>query len=121
MCTKNVSRFGRSVLTSAAACVFALVAIGVSCQKVSAQEGSVAPRAMQARADMAHSAELEKAFWVCDYTATTRGVYAAPIELCSAVTDQLKREKFGGDFGQMLEWWQQNKPVEHANLASGAW
>jgi hypothetical protein len=76
---------------------------------------------MQARADMARSAELEKAFWVCDYTATTRGVHAAPIEVCSAVTDQLKREKFGGDFGQMLEWWQQNKPTEHANLASGAW
>jgi hypothetical protein len=121
MCTKNISRFGRSILTNAAACVFALVAISVSCQNASADQGSVSPGALQVRADMARSAELEKAFWVCDYTATTRGVYAAPIELCSAVTDQLKREKFGGDFGQMLEWWQQNKPAEHANLASGAW
>lgn len=121
MCTKNGYRFGRSIFSNAAACAFELVAMSVYCQNASADQRSVSPRSMQVRADMARSAELEKAFWVCDYTVTTRGVYATSIELCSAVTDELKREKFGGDFGQMLEWWQQNKPAEHANLASGAW
>jgi hypothetical protein len=121
MHTKNGYRSGRGIPATAAACAFALVAMSVSIQNASAEQGALAPYAMQVRAEAERSAELERAFWICDYTATTRGVYAAPVELCSAVTDELKREKFGGDFGQMLEWWRQNKPVEHANLASGAW
>ena len=63
--------------------------------------------------------ELERAFWTCDYVATTRGVYAAPIELCSAVTERLKNEKFSGDFGELLEWWKANKIAVHREMACG--
>jgi hypothetical protein len=62
------------------------------------------------------AADLERAFWICDYTATMHGVSAAPIEICSAVTDELKQLQFSGDFMQMLKWWEQNKPHEHTRL-----
>ena len=61
-------------------------------------------------------ADLEQAFWACDYIATTHGVQAAPVALCSEVTAALQEQKFGGDFGRLLEWWQQNKPAQHARL-----
>jgi hypothetical protein len=62
--------------------------------------------------------DLEQTFWACDYLATTRGIHAAPVELCSVVTDELKQHKFGGDFLNLLEWWRQNKLVKHAQLDS---
>jgi len=62
--------------------------------------------------------DLEQAFWACDYIATTRGVHAAPVELCSVVTDELKHQKFGGDFLELLDWWGQNKLLKHAQIAS---
>ncbi len=61
--------------------------------------------------------ELEKAFWACDYIATTRGVLAAPVVTCRYVTDELQKEKFGGDYDRMLAWWRQNKVAEHRKLA----
>jgi hypothetical protein len=61
--------------------------------------------------------EIERLFWLCDYVATTRGVHAAPVETCSAVTEALKNMKFGGDFMALLAWWHGNKPGEHARLA----
>ena len=62
-------------------------------------------------------AELESAFWACDYVATTRGVDATPVAICTEVYDELKTLKFGGDFGELLAWWKQHKPAEHARLA----
>jgi hypothetical protein len=62
--------------------------------------------------------DIEQAFWACDYIGTTRGVLAAPVEFCSEVTAALKERKFDGDFGLLLEWWTQNKPAQHARLAS---
>src|SRR5690349_20980852 len=62
--------------------------------------------------------DLEHAFWACDYIGTTRGVQAAPIEFCSEVTAALKEQKFDGDFGLLLDWWKENKPAQHARLAS---
>jgi hypothetical protein len=111
---------GRTLI-NALVCVFALAAAGVYCESASAQQLPLSRHATHATPVKLGPAELEKAFWICDYTATTRGVYAAPIELCSAVTDEFKHERFGGDFGLLLEWWQQNKPAEHAKLASGNW
>jgi hypothetical protein len=61
--------------------------------------------------------ELEKVFWVCDYTATKEGIDSTPMELCSAVFDVVRDLKFGGDFDQLLRWWQQNKQTEHSGLA----
>jgi len=61
-------------------------------------------------------ADLEQGFWVCDYVATTRGVHATPIELCSTIMDQLQTSKFGGDYEALLGWWRENKPAEHQKL-----
>jgi hypothetical protein len=62
------------------------------------------------------TADLEAAFWVCDYIATTRGLEATPVEFCMSVTDGLKNDKFGGDFHVLLSWWRQHKRVEHDKL-----
>src|SRR5947208_2103017 len=60
-------------------------------------------------ADAMTLAQLESAFWVCDYVATIGGVDATPIETCSAVYDELKALKFSGDFTELLAWWKDNK------------
>jgi hypothetical protein len=65
------------------------------------------------------AADLEEAFWKCDYTATTVGMGATPVDLCSAVYDELKARKFDGDFERLLDWWRQSKPAEHARQAAG--
>jgi hypothetical protein len=64
----------------------------------------------------ADTAELERAFWACDYVATTRGVSATPIAACRHATESLKREKFGGSFPALLEWWRDNKEGEHRKV-----
>jgi hypothetical protein len=61
-------------------------------------------------------AKLERAFWVCDHAATTRGVDGDTGIVCVAVTEELKDEKFGGDFDKMLAWWRQHKRAVHAEL-----
>ena len=83
-------------------------------------EADVAPRPLVAvRVAALDRADLEEAFWSCDYTATTSGMHATPVDLCSAVYEELKERKFGGDFKQLLEWWRRNKPEEHARQAAG--
>ena len=83
---------------------------------------AAAPRATQAAAEPAATAEsvaiadLEAAFWICDYVATTHGVRATPIAACRYATESLKREKFGGSFAAMLAWWRDNKAAEHGRL-----
>ena len=61
-------------------------------------------------------AELEKAFWICDYAATTYGVDMVDFEACSTVTEGLKRVKFGGDFDVLVDWWSEHKAAEHGAL-----
>ena len=61
-------------------------------------------------------ADLEQGFWVCDYLATTHGMDATPVDLCSAITDELKTRKFGGDYEGLVGWWRQHKIVEHQRL-----
>lgn len=60
--------------------------------------------------------ELEKAFWVCDHAATTRGVDVTDAITCGKVTEEFKRIKFGGDFEKMVDWWRLNKVAQHAAL-----
>jgi hypothetical protein len=55
--------------------------------------------------------DLEDAFWLCDYIATTHG--ASDIHACSAIYAALKHRKFGGDFDGLVEWWGQNKREAH--------
>jgi len=61
-------------------------------------------------------AELEKAFWHCDYVATKRGVLATPMAACKHAMDELKRLKFNGRFSALVEWWRENKVVEHGKV-----
>ena len=62
-------------------------------------------------------AELEKAFWVCDHTATNGPIDMGTAVTCGSVTEELKQRKFDGDFNTMLAWWRQHKEVEHLALA----
>jgi hypothetical protein len=59
--------------------------------------------------------DLESAFWVCDYLATTRGV--SDIGTCTAIYDALKERKFAGDFDRLVDWWRQNKGAQHQRMA----
>jgi hypothetical protein len=61
-------------------------------------------------------AALERAFWVCDHTATVHGVEATPVATCTSVFEAVKEKKFGGDFLQLLAWWRENKRLEHTRL-----
>lgn len=63
-------------------------------------------------------AELERAFWYCDYVATTKGVLAAPMAACRFATEQLMKAKFDGDFNALVQWWTLNKPAEHRRMAT---
>ena len=59
-------------------------------------------------------AALERAFWDCDVLATHQ---ALPLSLgahCAMLGDELKARRFGGDFADMLAWWQEHKAAEHA-------
>ena len=58
---------------------------------------------------------LEHAFWVCDYVATTRG--GSDVPTCTAVYEAVKQLKFGGDFDKLVAWWRQNKVAQHRNIA----
>ena len=62
-------------------------------------------------------AELEKAFWVCDYLGTTRGEGPYGV-ICGANFEELKQTKFDGDFDALVQWWRVNKAAQHKALAS---
>ena len=63
-------------------------------------------------------ADLERAFWACDYLATTEGLLAAPLAACRHVNDEIRRVKFAGDLDALLAWWRANKAQEHLKLAA---
>ena len=75
-----------------------------------------APRPAAAQPASLQDSDLEEVFWLCDYAASTGMVDASERAVCAAVTDQLRAERFGGDFQQMLRWWQANKSVRHQQL-----
>lgn len=115
MCIEKSHRLGRLSKT-VAACAFTLGALSGSFNVAFAQQSPIPSQGQQARADVPR-VTLEHAFWACDYTATVRGVHAAPVALCSAVTEDLKNAKFGGDFEEMLKWWRQHKHSAHQQMA----
>jgi hypothetical protein len=80
---------------------------------------SIAGAAQNGIGDSVDFAELETAFWVCDYTATTRGMEATPVDRCAVVYEELKNVKFGGDFHLLHTWWLENKSAEHARHHQG--
>jgi hypothetical protein len=75
-----------------------------------------APRPTEVRATRVQDADLERLFWICDHAAAVRMVNANEHAVCSAITEQLKKEKFGGDFESMLSWWRTNKIIQHQRL-----
>jgi hypothetical protein len=82
-----------------------------------AQERTSARASEQALARSSIAAtDLERAFWLCDHAATTRGVDAGTAIKCSVITEDLKARKFNGDFSAMLAWWRLNKATEHQAL-----
>jgi hypothetical protein len=65
-------------------------------------------------------AAVERAFWDCDVQATQMSMPLSMGAQCAALTDELKRRRFGGDFAQLLAWWHANKDAEHARRAPTA-
>jgi hypothetical protein len=103
--------YGGGIPMIAAACAMSFLLLASPMDIARAEEPATAteaPASVQLRL-----ADLEKAFWVCDYTATTHGVESTPIALCTAVYAALKEQKFGGDFAALLQWWRENRDVEY--------
>jgi hypothetical protein len=116
MLTMTVRQYSSSRLTKAAA-VTALAAALVA-GGASAEQSNGAHSVPPVEVPSAGLADLEGAFWACDYIATTRGTANVDITACTAVYDAMKERKFGGDFDKLLAWWQQNKVVRHDALAA---
>lgn len=114
MNTKNQGRTMPMVLAGALAAGM----LSVLCAGLFAKPAPASMQAPQAAIVALEGASLERAFWACDYVATVHGADRTPLTECSAATEQLKDERFGGDFGQMLEWWREMKPAEHARMAA---
>ena len=81
-------------------------------------EQTISAQSVAARLASVGLADLEDAFWVCDYTAATRGPTGNDITVCTAVYEAIKDRKFGGDFDKLLDWWRQNKVARHDALAA---
>jgi hypothetical protein len=110
MSAKEIHRLGRLGVASIALGAFALAAATALPRQALASE------AVPATNEEFDAVELERAFWACDYVATTKGVSATPIAACKLATEALKKQKFGGDFEAFLSWWRENKPSEHLKM-----
>jgi hypothetical protein len=92
------------------------IAAALSCGSAGAQQSSRAPVLGAVQLASADLADLETAFWTCEYAATTRG--NANIENCTAIYAALKSRKFEGDFDGLLQWWQQNRDAMYRRLSA---
>lgn len=116
MPTPDTEHYGFSVFAKAAASV--AVASALSCSgSALAQEPQRAPSWPAVHVAGEKLADLEEAFWACDYVATTRGVASADVVTCGAIYYVLKDRKFNGDLDKLLSWWRQNKVAQHEKLA----
>ena len=116
MLTAHLNRRGFSASAKSVALIVVAAALGGNGITASAEERPGAPRPMTVGATGTNAAHLEQAFWACDHAATTQGVDRTSATTCVEVSEELKQEKFGGDFERMLEWWRQNKVAEHRKL-----
>ena len=114
MVANKAERPGCRISTAAAACLGALAVVGAYLAGGGSQQSSAAPTEPQAA--VLSVADLEQAFWICDYIATEKGVNATPVDVCSKVTEDLKNEKFHGDFEDLTNWWRQHKLAVHQSL-----
>ena len=90
-------------LSLTAACILALAET----------EGLAQPAVESGDADLA---QIERAFWACDHMASTYGMGETDAVACSGATEQLKQQKFGGDFGALLTWWRAAKGAMYETL-----
>jgi hypothetical protein len=111
-CTPRRAR----MLTGALLCAFALSA-SVYAPASTAEQPQGQSEVLRTTIASMQVNDLEKAFWICDYGATYRGIDSMPVELCSAVYDALRERKFGGDFDGLLSWWRENKLMQHSAIA----
>lgn len=81
-------------------------------------EEPIGAQSVAARLASADLSDLERAFWICDYTASIHGTSGTDSSACTAVYEAVKERKFGGDFDKLLDWWRQHKPARHEALAT---
>ena len=91
-------------------------ALGWNPVQAAAAQRLDAPRTAATQFASVRDIDLEDLFWRCDYAATVEVVAADERALCTAVAEQLRQERFGGDFERMLNWWQVNKAIQHQKL-----
>ena len=106
----------RHTRTAGAALAAATGVLLGSIGPVSAQEAQRTLAAPTAHFSNVSVADLEKAFWMCDYLATTQGV--SDVRGCSAVSESLKQRRFAGDLDGLLLWWRENKVARHGDVAA---
>jgi hypothetical protein len=116
MLKSHLNQPGFSGLAKVAALAALAAALGWNPVDATAATRLDVPRPAEAQLASARDIDLEELFWLCDYAATAGMVDPSERAVCAAVTDQLKLERFGGDFEQMLRWWQANKSVRHQQL-----
>ena len=95
-----------------------VVAAVLACNGVGAlAEGPrIEQSTIETRAGTGEWVELEKTFWMCDHAATKAMVDVNQAVVCGAITDELRREKFDGNFEKLLIWWRLNRAAEHQKL-----
>jgi hypothetical protein len=115
MDAKSPARFAHTLVAALAASVVTLGALTAN-DPTLAQQLPATPEPVEETFLGASVADLEAAFWACDYRATTHGVHSTPVEICATATAELKRVKFRGSFEELLAWWRLNKVAEHRAL-----
>ena len=64
--------------------------------------------------------QLKRSYLHCDMLATQGLLDFGVIAMCSIVSEELKHRAFGGDFDQLLAWWQAEKRAGHLHPAESA-
>jgi hypothetical protein len=113
--TKNAASNKRSLSISANVAVAMAVGALLSsyCFSAGAQQRSTARKSVQVATPASTPADLDRAFWLCDYAGTTGSVDTNMAIACTAITEELTIKKFSGDFDAMVAWWRKHKPAEH--------
>lgn len=115
-----ISRKSRS--TPAHVAVFVVIGALLSWYSFTtgAEEQTSAPASTESLAPAGRRADLERAFWLCDYAGTKGGVDTGTAMACSTITEELKNNYFHSDFDALVSWWQKNKPAEHQALEAAS-
>ena len=120
MFTNSTLFFRRRLMAVLGACSLVFAAANAPADNGRGEQSAAFP-SMERHAAMLGAADLERAFWICDYFATTQGVDRTPADFCSAVYEELKTARFEGDFEQLHMWWKDRKAEEFERLATGGY